>query len=91
MFEIGTRLKRERGKESIFDFTLVKPAGEPPEKVISAENIMLSFSDRTPVNVGIGNLGGVRWRIWIPSPRCPGILSAGLALDRHAEPQFTDH
>jgi aspartate aminotransferase len=35
MFEIGARLKRERGEENIFDFTLGNPDGEPPEEVIS--------------------------------------------------------
>jgi len=36
MFEIGARLKRERGEENVFDFTLGNPDGEPPEEVISA-------------------------------------------------------
>jgi aspartate aminotransferase len=36
MFEIGARLKRERGEENVSDFTLGNPDGEPPEKVISA-------------------------------------------------------
>ena len=31
MFEIGARLKRERGEENVFDFTLGNPDGEPPE------------------------------------------------------------
>ncbi len=35
MFEIGARLKQERGEENVFDFTLGNPDGEPPEKVIS--------------------------------------------------------
>ena len=35
MFEIGARLKRERGEENIFDFTLGNPDGEPPAEVIS--------------------------------------------------------
>ena len=35
MFEIGARMKRERGEENVFDFTLGNPDGEPPEKVIS--------------------------------------------------------
>jgi len=36
MFEIGARMKRERGEENVFDFTLGNPDGEPPEAVISA-------------------------------------------------------
>src|SRR5271157_2563133 len=36
MFEIGDRMKRERGEENVFDFTLGNPAGEPPPEVISA-------------------------------------------------------
>jgi len=36
MFEIGARLKRERGEENVFDFTLGNPDGEPPVEVISA-------------------------------------------------------
>ena len=35
MFEIGARMKQERGEENVFDFTLGNPDGEPPEKVIS--------------------------------------------------------
>jgi aspartate aminotransferase len=34
MFEIGARMKRERGEENVFDFTLGNPDGEPPERVI---------------------------------------------------------
>ncbi len=36
MFEIGARMKRERGEENVFDFTLGNPDGEPPQEVISA-------------------------------------------------------
>ncbi len=35
MFEIGARMKRERGEENVFDFTLGNPDGEPPEEVIA--------------------------------------------------------
>jgi aspartate aminotransferase len=35
MFEIGARMKRERGEDNVFDFTLGNPDGEPPEKVIA--------------------------------------------------------
>lgn len=34
MFEIGARLKRERGEENVFDFTLGNPDGEPPQELI---------------------------------------------------------
>jgi aspartate aminotransferase len=36
MFEIGDRMKRERGEENVFDFSLGNPSEEPPEKVIAA-------------------------------------------------------
>jgi aspartate aminotransferase len=36
MFEIGARMKRERGEENVYDYTLGNPDGEPPEKVIRA-------------------------------------------------------
>ena len=36
MFEIGARLKRERGEENISDFTLGNPDGEPPSEVIAS-------------------------------------------------------
>ena len=36
MFEIGDRMKRERGEENVFDFTLGNPASEPPEELIAA-------------------------------------------------------
>jgi aspartate aminotransferase len=35
MFEIGARMKRERGEANVFDFTLGNPDGEPPERLIS--------------------------------------------------------
>jgi aspartate aminotransferase len=36
MFEEGTRLKRERGADAIFDFTLGNPDVEPPPAVLDA-------------------------------------------------------
>lgn len=36
MFEIGIQLRRERGPENVFDFTLGNPDVEPPESVIRA-------------------------------------------------------
>jgi len=36
MFEEGARLKRERGEENVFDFTLGNPDVEPPEPVLEA-------------------------------------------------------
>jgi aspartate aminotransferase len=36
MFEIGLQLRRERGAENVFDFTLGNPDVEPPEAVIDA-------------------------------------------------------
>ena len=36
MFEIGLQLRRERGAENVFDFTLGNPDVEPPEPVIEA-------------------------------------------------------
>jgi aspartate aminotransferase len=36
MFEIGIQLRKERGPENVFDFTLGNPDVEPPEEVIAA-------------------------------------------------------
>jgi aspartate aminotransferase len=36
MFEIGVQLRRERGAENVFDFTLGNPEVEPPEAVLEA-------------------------------------------------------
>ena len=36
MFEIGARLKAERGPENVFDFTLENPETQPPAAVIEA-------------------------------------------------------
>jgi aspartate aminotransferase len=36
MFEIGVLLRRERGAENVFDYTLGNPDVEPPEAVIAA-------------------------------------------------------
>jgi aspartate aminotransferase len=46
MFEIGARLKRERGEENVFDFTLGNPDGEPPQEVIAA---LRRVVDRNPL------------------------------------------
>jgi len=36
MFEIGARMKAERGEENVFDYTLGNPEVEPPEPVLDA-------------------------------------------------------
>ena len=36
MFEEGARLKKERGAENIFDFTLGNPEVEPPVQTLEA-------------------------------------------------------
>lgn len=36
MFEIGIQLRKERGPENVFDFTLGNPEVEPPEAVLEA-------------------------------------------------------
>jgi aspartate aminotransferase len=36
MFEEGTRLKRERGADAVFDFSLGNPDVEPPPAVVDA-------------------------------------------------------
>ncbi|HYW42721.1 MAG TPA: pyridoxal phosphate-dependent aminotransferase [Bryobacteraceae bacterium] len=36
MFEIGIQLRKERGAENVFDFTLGNPDVEPPDEVIAA-------------------------------------------------------
>ena len=35
MFEIGARMKAERGAENVFDFTLGNPEVEPPARVLA--------------------------------------------------------
>jgi aspartate aminotransferase len=46
MFEEGARLKRERGPENVFDFTLGNPEVEPPEQVLSALRRVLEGARR---------------------------------------------
>ncbi len=36
MFEIGVQLRRERGAENVFDFSIGNPDVEPPDAVIAA-------------------------------------------------------
>ena len=36
MFEIGIQMRRERGAENVFDFSLGNPEVEPPESVMEA-------------------------------------------------------
>src|ERR1039458_10548264 len=36
MFEIGLRLRQERGPENVFDYTLGNPDVEPPQAVLEA-------------------------------------------------------
>ena len=36
MFEIGVQLRRERGAENVFDYSIGNPEVEPPEAVIAA-------------------------------------------------------
>src|SRR5260370_37313652 len=36
MFEIGVQLRRERGAENVFDYSIGNPDVEPPEAVIAA-------------------------------------------------------
>src|SRR5690242_15453427 len=36
MFEVGVRMRMERGAERVFDYTLGNPDVEPPEPVLAA-------------------------------------------------------
>ncbi|HTS61056.1 MAG TPA: hypothetical protein VMH28_03475, partial [Candidatus Acidoferrales bacterium] len=36
MFETGIQLRRERGAENVFDFSIGNPDLEPPEAVVAA-------------------------------------------------------
>ena len=36
MFEIGVQLRRERGADNVFDYSIGNPDVEPPEAVIAA-------------------------------------------------------
>ena len=37
MFEAGVQLRRERGVENVFDFSIGNPDVEPPEAVLAAD------------------------------------------------------
>src|SRR6187399_1984016 len=36
MFEIGIQMKKERGADNVFDYSIGNPEVEPPEQVIAA-------------------------------------------------------
>src|SRR5262249_28291960 len=46
MFEEGARLKRERGADKVFDFTLGNPEIEPPPAVLAAARRVLDRPER---------------------------------------------
>jgi aspartate aminotransferase len=46
MFEEGARLKRERGADKVFDFTLGNPEIEPPPAVLAAARRVLDSPER---------------------------------------------
>jgi len=51
MFEEGARLKRERGAENVFDFTLGNPDVEPPPQVLQALQ-RVAANPRQPMSHG---------------------------------------
>src|SRR5438477_10518392 len=50
MFEMGVQLRKERGPENVFDFSLGNPDVEPPEPVLEA--LRRVVSDRRPHSHG---------------------------------------
>src|SRR5437016_4773995 len=56
MFEEGTRLKRERGADKVFDFTLGNPEIEPPASVLAAARRVLE-SDARHLHAYMPNAG----------------------------------
>jgi aspartate aminotransferase len=58
MFEEGARLKRERGADKVFDFTLGNPEIEPPPAVLAAARRVLE-SDARHLHAYMPNAGHV--------------------------------
>ena len=82
MFEEGVRLKRERGADAVFDFSLGNPDVEPPPAVLDALR-----------RVAAGNLPGAHG--YMPNPGYPEVraavarkLSRETGLDFDAEDVF---
>lgn len=56
MFEEGTRLKKERGEQNVFDFTLGNPEIEPPPAVLESARRLLS-GERPHLHAYMPNAG----------------------------------
>jgi aspartate aminotransferase len=69
MFEIGLQLRKERGAENVFDYSLGNPEVEPPEAVIAA--LRRVVAENRPHSHGYMPNGG------FPEVRAP--IAAGLA------------
>jgi aspartate aminotransferase len=88
MFEIGLELRRERGAENVFDFSLGNPQDDPPAAVIEA--LRQVVSDERPrshgymPNAGIPEVretiaGGLRARTGLPFSTDDVIMTCGAA------------
>ncbi|HEV3332529.1 MAG TPA: pyridoxal phosphate-dependent aminotransferase [Bryobacteraceae bacterium] len=69
MFEIGLQLRKERGAENVFDYSLGNPEVEPPEAVIAA--LRRIVADNRPHSHGYMPNGGF--------PEVRASIAAGLA------------
>jgi len=56
MFEEGVRLKRERGADAVFDFSLGNPDVEPPQAVLEALRLAGTFLTQDDVWNRAGSL-----------------------------------
>src|SRR5579872_6787139 len=79
MFEIGLQLRRERGPENVFDFTLGNPDVEPPAVVIDA--LRRFAAESRPRSHGYMPNAGY--------PEVRGTIARGLA-ERTGEPFTAD-
>ena len=74
MFEIGVRLRQERGAENVFDFSLGNPDVEPPAAVL--ETLRRVAASDSPHSHG-----------YMPNAGFPDVrasIARGLAADRGA-------
>ena len=81
MFEEGALLKRERGAENVYDYTLGNPDVEPPSQVLSALNRVVAE--------GRANMHGYMPNAGFPAVRAAvaGLLRRETGLDFLADGQ----
>ena len=77
MFEIGIQLRKERGAENVFDFSLGNPEVEPPETVI--QTLRRVVAENRPHSHG-----------YMPNAGFPEVRAAiAAALERRTRVPFT--